>query len=63
MSSEPSAERTNDQKPGTKRVHRAPFCAWLWDGSTLIRVECIDELIGRMDAVCGELRRKAEELL
>ena len=47
-----AAKRTHD--------HAIPF--W-WDGTALSRVERIDELIARMDAVCAELRRKAEELL
>ncbi len=39
--------------------HAIPF--W-WDGNALIRIDSIDALIGRMDAVCAALRRKAEEL-
>ena len=45
-----------------KRTHGHAIPFW-WDGSALIRVETIDDLIGRMDAVCAALRRKAEELL
>lgn len=39
-----------------RRTHSYAIPFW-WDGNALRRVERIDDLIGRMDAVCAALRR------
>ena len=44
-----------------KRTHSHAIPFW-WDGTTLTRVAGIDDLVERMDAICAELRRKAEDL-
>lgn len=45
-----------------RRTHPQAFPFW-WDGRSLIRAEGIDGLIARMELICAELARKAEELL
>jgi hypothetical protein len=45
-----------------RRTHADAIPFW-WDGTALVRAESIDELIGRMEGICAELRQKAEELL
>jgi hypothetical protein len=45
-----------------RRTHPQAVPFW-WDGRSLIRAEGIDDLIARMELICAELARKAEELL
>jgi hypothetical protein len=45
-----------------RRTHPQAIPFW-WDGRSLIRAEAIDDLIARMELICAELERKAEELL
>jgi hypothetical protein len=45
-----------------RRTHPQAIPFW-WDGRSLIRAEGIDDLLARMELICAELERKAEELL
>jgi hypothetical protein len=45
-----------------KRTHPQAIPFW-WDGRSLLRAEGIDDLVARMELICTELARKAEELL
>ena len=53
--------RPLDYLHATRRLygHALPF--W-WDGSDLMQMADIDQLIVRMQAACAEVQRKAEEL-
>jgi hypothetical protein len=45
----------------TRRLYGQALPFW-WDGSDLVQTSDIDQLIARMQTVCAELHRKAEEL-
>jgi hypothetical protein len=55
-------ERPLDYLHATRRTYGHALSFW-WDGTDLIRVADIDQLIARMAAACADLQRKAEELL
>ena len=54
--------RPLDYLHATRRLygHALPF--W-WDGSALMQIADIDQLIARMQTACAELQQKAKELL
>src|SRR5215216_4709555 len=55
-------QRPLDYLHATRRLYSQALPFW-WDGSDLIQVSDIDQLIARMQAACAALQQKAEELL